>query len=333
MIRQLPSAAPDPEPTSRFGTRSWAALGSYAQLVVSDVTRLELACRGAAELLERVDRACSRFRDDSDLARANRAAGRWVRVDPLLAEAVLAAVSAAEETDGLVDPTLGRTLSALGYDRDLTLVRANGTGSCPADIPTGLPAAPIRDAWRALLADPDGAVRVPEGSALDLGATGKAFAADLIAARIPDAAGSDLVVSLGGDVAVGRRTGSAPCEWTVDVTERRRPEGTSAAVESVAITIGGIATSSTTERRWQHGGTVNHHLLDPRTGRPADPVWRTVTVAAGDCVAANTASTASVVLGEQAGGWLADRDLPARLVAADGRVLRVGGWPEPVACR
>ena len=70
-----------------------------------------------------------------------------------------------------------------------------------------------------------------------------------------------------------------------------------------------------------------HHIVDPRTGDVAVPVWRTVTVAAGSCVDANTASTAAIVLGAAAPGWLAERRLPARLVAEDGTVGHVAGWP------
>ena len=70
-----------------------------------------------------------------------------------------------------------------------------------------------------------------------------------------------------------------------------------------------------------------HHVLDPRSGLPAREVWRTVTVAASSCVEANTASTVSLILGEQAPVWLEDRGLPARLVRVDGSVLVVGGWP------
>ena len=100
----------------------------------------------------------------------------------------------------------------------------------------------------------------------------------------------------------------------------------------MGVTEGGVATSSTLTRRWQRSGRSVHHLIDPRSGEPAQPFWRTVTVAAQDCVTANTASTACVVLGPDAEGWLAGRDLAARLVRADGRVVRVGGWPEPLPC-
>jgi thiamine biosynthesis lipoprotein len=95
----------------------------------------------------------------------------------------------------------------------------------------------------------------------------------------------------------------------------------------VAIRDGGLATSSTTARRWQRGGDVLHHILDPRTGLPAAPVWRTVSVAAASCADANTAATAAVIRGRQAPAWLASLSLPARLVEPDGTVLTVAGWP------
>jgi thiamine biosynthesis lipoprotein len=95
----------------------------------------------------------------------------------------------------------------------------------------------------------------------------------------------------------------------------------------VAIHTGGLATSSTAARRWRRGGDVLHHILDPRTSLPAAPVWRTVSVAAASCADANTASTAAIIRGREAPGWLTGLGLPARLVDEAGTVLTVGGWP------
>jgi thiamine biosynthesis lipoprotein len=95
----------------------------------------------------------------------------------------------------------------------------------------------------------------------------------------------------------------------------------------VHLTGGGLATSSTTVRRWRRGNVDLHHIVDPRTGLPARTCWRTVTVGAGSCVDANAAATAAIVWGEPAPGWLAGRGLPARLVRACGSVVTVGGWP------
>ena len=304
-----------------YAAQRWAALGTYVDLVVADADRLASARTACERLLARIDLALSRFRADSDLTAANRAAGSWVRADPLLIRATAAAVRVAEATDGLVDPTLGRHLVALGYDRDLDEVRRSPSAAVP--LPSVVP-----QAWRGIDLDPDGALRVPEGVTLDLGATGKAFAADLIAATVPAEIGTSLIISLGGDVAVGTAD-EPPHEWQIAVAER--PEDGDP--ETVVLEGGGLATSSVLARQWQRDGTTVHHLLDPRTGRPVAPTWRTVSVCADTCLDANAASTAAIVLGERAPAWLWGRDLAARLVSTDGTVLRIAGWPEPGAER
>jgi thiamine biosynthesis lipoprotein len=196
---------------------------------------------------------------------------------------------------------------ALGYDRDLRLVRE-------APAPTGDPVPPPRPgAWRELRVDPAGAVRVPEGTALDLGATGKAFAADLVATAFEQHLAGAALVSVGGDLRVAGPDGDP---WRVAVSEH---PGEPAAV-SVLVRSGGLATSTTQVRRWTSGGVVRHHLLEPRTGRPAEGRWRTATVTAATCTHANTAATAALVGGRQP-------ELPARLVDREGVVHVAGGWP------
>ncbi len=287
---------------------TFRALGCEVFVAVRDPRHLRTARRTAELVLADVDRTCSRFRGDSDLAAANAAPGTWVPVDPLLASATGAAVEVAEATDGLVDPLLGRSMVALGYDRDLALLRDRGS----------VPAPPVRPgAWRDLGVRPD-AVRVPAGTALDLGAIGKAFAADLVAAAIADV--GPALVSVGGDLRVARPDGRP---WAVAVSERpgAPPEA------MVALTDGGLATSSTQVRRWTSGGVRRHHLLDPRTGQPAAGPWRTVSAVGHDCVAANAASTAALVLGADAVDWLREHRVAARLVVTDGAVTTTGAWP------
>jgi FAD:protein FMN transferase len=327
-----------------YASARWKALGSYVHLVVADAGRLPAARAACEQILAAIDQACSRFRDDSDLVRANQNAGSWVQVDSLLVRALTEAVRVAEATGGLVDPTLAGQLVALGYDRDLDEVHANSRANwranpAPAEdlrlgfdfgLATAIPASPAPQAWRRIEIDPAGAIRVPSGLGLDLGATGKAFAADLIAGTVPLQAGTDLIISLGGDVAVGA-TDEPPGfshQWPVAVAER--PEDSlRPGAEVVVLERGGLATSSTLARRWRHGGTAMHHLLDPRTGLPVVPIWRTASVCAPSCLDANAASTAAIVMGDQAPAWLWEHDLAARLVAADGRVLRIAGWPDP----
>ncbi|MEZ5091858.1 FAD:protein FMN transferase [Nocardioides sp.] len=298
---------------------TFEALGTYVFLASRRPAILPPTQRLAAAVLSDVDRTCSRFREDSDLTRANRQAGSWVAVDPLLVAAVRAACSAAEQTGGLVHPLLGRPLVQLGYDRDYDELHVL------ADQPAGEPTPPGVDSWREIGLDDDGALRVPAGTALDLGATAKAWAADLIAAAIAGETGTGAIVSLGGDIAIAPDAdGEDLPPWPIEIsTHPGDPAET-----TVALDGGGLATSSTQVRRWARAGVHLHHVLDPRTGRPADPVWHAVTATGPSATAANTASTASIVLGADAPGWLEAHDVTARLVAADGRVVTTGSWPD-----
>jgi thiamine biosynthesis lipoprotein len=300
---------------------TFRAIGTTATLFVTDPDAL-LPARGVliAELAA-IDAACSRFRADSELSRANAAAGARVAVGPLFADALDVALRAAEITDGAVDPIVGSSVVALGYDRTFATLQ-------PVD---SRPAAATRPAarWQAVEWDPARRLlRLPPGTALDLGATAKALAADRVARRAADLAGCGVLVNLGGDLsAAGEpQTGG----WRVEIADNHALSD-SVPGPTVSIHSGGLATSGTTVRTWRRAGRTLHHIVDPATGDIPAPVWRTVSVAAGNCVDANTASTASIVLGERAPGWLADRGLPARLVRTDGAVVCTGGWPDEPA--
>ncbi len=165
---------------------------------------------------------------------------------------------------------------------------------------------------------------MPPGVELDLGATAKALAADRAARSIAESTGSGTLVSLGGDMAVAGS--SPPGGWCVGIADDHRA-AVDADMPRVLITSGGLATSSTSTRRWPTNRGQAHHILDPASGLPAEAPWRTVSVAAHSCVAANVASTAGVVLGSCARDWLTTRGLHARLGSADGEVVVVGEWP------
>jgi thiamine biosynthesis lipoprotein len=294
---------------------SFEAIGVENRIVVDTHDALAPALEIARVELDELDRACSRFRDDSDLAAVNRGAGADVAVGPLLLAVVEAALRVSEATDGLVDPTVGPALDALGYDRDFRLV----AGSGPRAVRL-VPAA----GWRRVLVDRrDGTIRIPRGAELDLGAVAKAFSADRIAARVHAATGASALASLGGDVAVA---GAPPGGWAVTIADDHRNRGSSG--PTVAVADGGLATSSTAVRRWRAAGHELHHIVDPATGRPADEHWRTVSVAASTCVDANAAATAAIVMGEDAPEWLDGLGLAARLVRPDGTVTHTSGWPE-----
>lgn len=302
-----------------LGVADWTALGTSARLVVTDPSALPSARVVVERQLAAIDLAASRFRSDSELSRLNLAAGDWVSVSPLFAHALRVARDAAQWSDGLVDPTVGRALIDLGYDRTFTLVAADG--------PSLTLFARAVPGWHQLEVDDEGLrARVPVGVRLDLGATAKALAADLSAAAAAADVGGGVLVSLGGDIAVA---GDPPAGgWPIDVTDRSDPElPAGGAGQVVAIREGGMATSSTRARRWRRGGSELHHLIDPRNGLPAAATWRTVSVAAPTCVLANVASTAAMIIGASAASWLSSRDFSARLVADDGTPAYVGRWP------
>jgi thiamine biosynthesis lipoprotein ApbE len=291
------------------------ALGTGVRVGVTDEAALESADRIVATWLDDIDRACSRFRGDSDIARINSAGGQPVAVSRLCVDAVLVALRVAAATDGLVDPTVGVAMEAIGYDRDFADI---------VSVDDAIPAA-IAAGWDRVEVDAEaGTVRVPDGVHLDLGASAKALAADRAADAAAAATGTGVLVNLGGDISVA---GAAPHGgWHIRVTDDH-DAAPDAPGQTVSITAGGLATSSTTVRRWRRGSREMHHIVDPRTGLPVPVRFRTVSVAAASCVDANAATTAAIVLGEDAPAWLVRHALPARLVDVPGRVTRLVGWP------
>ncbi len=345
---------------------TFRVFGTTATLLVTEARVLAAARQLADAELAAVDLACSRFRADSELSMLNAAAGHTVGVSGLFAELLSEALRASRLTDGAVDPTCGQALADLGYDRDFTQVKAAGSESC-GTVPASTAAASTAAAgtaaastaaagisradtvragtvhaatvsagsgrrvspvpgWRqVLLQENPPRARLASGAQLDLGATAKAWAADRCAEIIARRLGCGALVSLGGDIAVA---GPAPAGgWRIRVTDDHAA-GPDAPGQTVAISSGGLATSSTTVRAWTRDGRRMHHIVDPATGEPARSCWRTVSVAAGSCADANIASTAAIIRGQEAVAWLRELGLPARLVRADGSAETTAGWPD-----
>ena len=302
---------------SAVSTASFPALGTTATMVLTDESSRDRALGLLHAELHAIDLAASRFRPDSELSRLNASGGRPMAATPLFLQAVEAALRAARLTAGLVDPTVGRALEAIGYDRDFAAIAATG----PAIRIDLRPVA----GWQGVRVDRAAStVQVPSGVQLDLGATAKALCADRAARAVAAATGAGVLVSLGGDISVA----GAPPEagWVVRIAHHHA-DPLEAGGPTFALWSGGLATSSTSARRWERGGQTMHHLIDPSTGAPAAEYWRTVSVAAGSCLDANIASCASIILGPAAPRWLHERNLPARLVDPHDRVSTVAGWP------
>jgi thiamine biosynthesis lipoprotein len=273
---------------------SFRAMGT--DVLVGGASPEQLAA--VRELFEEWDAVFSRFREDSELSRVNRAAAEHVAVSSLFARVVREALAAAAATGGLVDPTLGVAIEAAGYDCDFAALDNDPR-------PAGTTAA---GSWRSVHVAGN-LLKRPPGTKLDLNGVVKGLAVDEALRLL----GDDGFVAAGGDVASNGAV-------VVGL-----PGG-----ESVTLRAGGIATSGSTARRWVRGGVQQHHLLDPASGRPARSRWDEVTVVARDCVTADVAAKAAYLLSTDGPAWLDVRGLAGRF-RREGVILVNERWRRAVA--
>jgi len=231
--------------------------------------------RGMAWLEALSDRL-TRFSQESELARLNASAGAWCAVSGTLFAVVDESVAAARATDGLFDPALLPLLEASGYDRDFGEIKYRETAGT-GEIGEARGEALIAGSWRKIELDARRLrVLLPAGTRLDLGGIAKGWAADIVLARYFRQY-DNVLINAGGDVRA--QGGPKPGElWPIGIGNPLAPpdDGTTGeSSESAAVLTmgcGGIATSGASQRWWYHNGERQHHLLDPRTGRPMD-LW------------------------------------------------------------
>jgi thiamine biosynthesis lipoprotein len=298
-------------------------------------TTLSLTLRGASEqtseaslqsfLNEEADHletAISRFRTDSELSRVNRAPGQWHEVSKRFAEVLSAAIAAAGDTAGLVDPTLGTWVDAAGYRR--------WRDGEPFQKGTDTIAIPQPQAhWAQIDIRPGRTrpeIRIPIGCELDLGALGKAWLADHIAQHAASMWNTDVLANMGGDL---RAIGSTE-PWLVGSD----PDIPGFDPAALLVSGTGLATSGQGKRRWSTSQGTAHHIIDPRTGKSARSRWWTVSVLADTAISANTAATAALILDCEGPNWLKERGLDAWLVDWDSAsssapsATTTGRWPK-----
>jgi FAD:protein FMN transferase len=308
------------------------ALGTTARLAVWPPEHAGGAMAAVDAVLAALDRQASRFRPDSEISGLNNSAGGLFALSDGFAEAVGVALEAARWTGGLTDPTVADALISLGYDRDFLTIDLDSWDPVPAPVPA--------PGWRQVRLDGP-LLHLPTGVRLDLGATAKGLGSDRAARAVLAATGytGGALISLGGDIA----TAGIPPRggWPIIAAGRSGHDGADSAGtgtgtgpagaglgQLVRLPRGAVATSSIGYRSWRRAGRVMHHIVDPRTGLPADGPWQTASVAAVTCADANAAATAAIVAGGHAEDWLTAAGLPARLVSHSGEVRYLGGWPE-----
>ena len=254
-------------------------MGGEATVIVAGPRRL---LGVATRRIEDLEAKWSRFRPDSEISALQHRRDRPVPVSADTRLLLRRALTAWHATKGAFDPSVHDALVAWGYDRDLALVR----GACRA--PTAIPAPGLGD----LELDEGAGTACLNGCGFDPGGIGKGLAADLVATELVAGGADGALVGLGGDLRVAGHPG--PGGWTIGVED---PADPSADLVRMALSRGGLATSSDRRRRWRAGGEDAHHLIDPATGAPARPALAGVTVLAGEAWWAEALTKAVLVGG------------------------------------
>jgi thiamine biosynthesis lipoprotein len=323
---------------------SFRAMGSQiAAFLDSDDPQAASMLEQAPAWFEQWEQSLSRFRPDSELSRLNAAGGSEVKVSPILWDVLSIAMQEAHWSGGLVVPNLLSALEQAGYNRSFDAMMESAAACSPAYSGAMQPSGRTADSrpapenravpgswrrqanWTAIRMDPRRrSVRLPAGMKLDFGGVGKGWAAQQALQRLKPF--GPALVDAGGDIAASSlRADGRP--WRIDVADPLFP---GAALETLALGSGSVATSGIDHRRWVQDGVWKHHIIDPRRGEPAETDLLSVTVIAPDPVQAETAAKIILILGSQAGtAWLEDRpELSALLALQDGQVLRSSGLPD-----
>jgi thiamine biosynthesis lipoprotein len=281
-----------------FARHDFRAMGTAVHLLgPADDPAFPRAAARVERRFAREDRRFSRFREDSELTRLNRSSGSPVRVSRAFAEVLRLALEAASSSGGLFDPTVHDALVAAGYDRDFDEVLAGARGALHPAVPCGR--------WPEVVMD-GSLVRLPDGVHLDLGGVAKGWTVDRAAEDALAAGLPWVLVNAGGDL---RIAGAAPV-LDVAVEEPERPEGE---LVRLRLAAGALATSSVVKRSW---GPARHHVIDPRTGAPAQTELLQASVWAPTCAEAEVLATQALLQGRSAAA-----SLSCVLVADDGDVL------------
>jgi thiamine biosynthesis lipoprotein len=228
----------------------------------------------AQQYIQGAERRFTRFSADSELSQLNRSAGGWFRASADMVFVVMLAQQYAGQTNGLFDPSVLPDLEKAGYDRSMDLIRADGSALPAAEAKPGADRG--RLPLEGLIVDPDrNLIHLPDGMRLDLGGIAKGWIAEQAATILAEYSNACLVDAGGDMFMVGTPDGRD--SWQIELEDPQNPAWT---LTSLDVPPGAVTTSSVNKRRWTQGGVARHHLIDPRSGLPAESGWLSVTVLA-----------------------------------------------------
>lgn len=297
---------------------SFEALGTRVRMVIRsedavDQAVLQSAANHVRHLVATWEQRWSRFRADSEISRANARAGEWVEVSPQTAAIVRRALQAWRDTGGLFHPALGRHLAEAGYDRSWRELKAQDAAAASTSERRYEPA--IQAGVE--VSDDDRYLRVVPGYALDLGGIGKGWIVECAARCLRRLGFQHFIVDAGGDMVCAGEAEAGP--WRIGVTDPAHPDQDVAVLEVRSLAV---ATSGIYRRRWPTETGDAHHIVDPRTGRPARTDVSSCTVIGPDLVALEVLAKCCILLGAEGAEAVLRRHAPHGwlLIRTDGQV-------------
>ena len=253
--------------------------------------RVEQGFEKAQRYIEASERRFTRFSEDSELSQLNRSAGTWFHASADMTFVVSLAKQYVEQTTGLFNPSILPDLERVGYDRSMDLIRAEASMLPSARLAPASDLLPIDG----LLINPDeNLIFLPHGMRLDLGGIAKGWIAEQAAMVLSDYAAACLVDAGGDMFMVGLPEGEVA--WQIELEDPLKPDWS---LTSLNVPPGAVTTSSVVKRKWMQGDTPRHHLIDPRTGLPAETDWLSVTVIAPHADMAEVFAKALLIAGPQ----------------------------------
>jgi thiamine biosynthesis lipoprotein len=253
-----------------------------------DLMAIQNGFLSVREFIHQCEQCFTRFSDTSELADLNRSAGTWFRASPEMFQVIQEAYRLAIETEGLFNPAVLPALKQAGYDRSMDEIRNSVARSEP------LLGVQIQDFRRIQLDPTTNSILLPQGMQVDLGGIAKGWIAEQAAQRLSKVTEA-CAVSAGGDMVLINLP-KGEIDWEVGLENPFKPEQNLAVLR---VLPGAVATSSITKRQWQHNGQLQHHLIDPRSGKPAQTEWLSTTVWAETAVEAEVYAKVLLIAGPQ----------------------------------
>lgn len=285
------------------------AMNSNIVLVAeSDAPDASTGFLAVRDFIEASERRFTRFSEQSELSCLNRSAGQWFQASPDLFEVIKEALFYFHKTHGLFDPSILPSLRYAGYVQSMDMIRQVGAvpplaGQRPVSISTF---ASIE------LNETDSSIRLPADMQIDLGGIAKGWIAERAALLLSQYAPA-CAVSAGGDIfLIGYPAGQD--FWEVGLEDPRDPQIN---ISVLSVQEGAVATSSVVKRAWKQEGISRHHLINPRTGEPADTPWLSVTVLAPHAAAAETFAKAFLIANEDETQLLGEQNPELTILAVD----------------